>query len=108
MSNLISATAWVRRGAKRGAQDVHDLTEPRFGITGIATQHPKKYVLDEKELERVSALARVELEDARVELEHASKLAHSMGKDQDLDDEGKDGDWEEYATFSNICSSYFY
>lgn len=73
MSNLISAVSWVRRG--------------------IATRHPEKYVLDEKELERVSALAKIELEDARVELERAHLAVQSMGKGaegEEADDHGDD------------------
>ncbi|KAF9485125.1 WD40 repeat-like protein [Pholiota conissans] len=68
MSNLISAAAWVRRG--------------------VSAQHPQKYVLDDKELQRVSALARIELEDARIELERAHLAALSMGKGA----EGEEGD----------------
>jgi periodic tryptophan protein 1 len=40
---------------------------------GVATQHPEKYVLDEKELQRVSALSRVELEEMKKEIEKAQK-----------------------------------
>lgn len=47
---------------------------------GASARHPSKYVLDDQELERVSALARIELEDARVELERAHKAANQMGK----------------------------
>ena len=62
---------------------------------GVAAQHPNKYNLDETELERVSALARIELEDARVELERAQEAAKGMGRgaegeeadDHDEDDE---------------------
>lgn len=75
MSSLISAVAWVRRG--------------------ISTQHPQKYILDDKELERVSALARIELEDARVELERAHEAAKSMGRGgegEEADDGGDDDD----------------
>jgi len=68
MSSLISAVAWVRRG--------------------VSAQHPSKYVLDDNELERVSALARIELEDARVELERAHEAAKSMGRGA----EGKEAD----------------
>ena len=68
MSNLISAAAWVRRG--------------------VSAQHPQKYVLDDKELQRVSALARIEVEDARIELERAHLAALSMGKGA----EGEEGD----------------
>ncbi|TFY74274.1 hypothetical protein EWM64_g9738, partial [Hericium alpestre] len=38
------------------------------------------YVLDDKELERVSALARIELEDAKIELQRAHEAAKAMGK----------------------------
>lgn len=74
MSNLISSVAWVRRG--------------------LAIQHPQKYVLDDKELERVSALARIELEDARTELERAHLAAQYMGKDAE-EDEGDDNTEED-------------
>ncbi|KAI0067268.1 WD40 repeat-like protein [Artomyces pyxidatus] len=68
MSNLISSVSWVKRG--------------------VSATHPAKYVLDDKELERVSALARIELEDARVELERAHAAAKSMGQGVDEDDAG--------------------
>ncbi|KAI0671876.1 WD40 repeat-like protein [Trametes maxima] len=76
MSALISSAAWVRRG--------------------VTAQHPTKYVLDDQELERVSALARVELEDARKELELAHKAAQSMGKGaegEEADDTTDDDGW---------------
>ena len=66
MSNLISSVAWVRRG--------------------VSAQHPTKYILDDRELERVSALARIELEDARIELERAHLAALSMGKGAEGDE----------------------
>lgn len=66
MSNLISSVAWVRRG--------------------VSAQHPTKYILDDQELERVSALARIELEDARIELERAHLAALSMGKGAEGDE----------------------
>ncbi|KAK7050825.1 rRNA-processing protein [Paramarasmius palmivorus] len=75
MSNLISSVAWVRRG--------------------VAAQHPHKYVLDDKELERVSALAHIELEDARTELKRAHEAAQKMGKGaegDEADDAGDDDD----------------
>ena len=50
---------------------------------GVAIQHPHKYNLDEKELERVSALARIELEDARQELERAQEEAQKMERERD-------------------------
>jgi periodic tryptophan protein 1 len=73
MSDLISAVSWVRRG--------------------VAQRHPTKYVLDDGELERVSKLARIELEDARADLEKAHKAALEMGKDAD-DEENEDEDEE--------------
>ncbi|CAA7266975.1 unnamed protein product [Cyclocybe aegerita] len=81
MSNLISAVAWVRRG--------------------VSAQHPAKYVLDDQELERVSALARIELEDARDELQRAHLAAQSMGKgaegdeadDNNVDDDDDEANW---------------
>ena len=60
---------------------------------GVAAKNPEKYVLDSKELERVSALAKIELEDAREELERAHLAALSMGKDsegEEADDRGGD------------------
>jgi len=76
MSNLISAVAWVRRG--------------------VSARNPEKYVLDDKELERVSALARIELEDARIELERAHLAAQDMGKGAEGDeaDDNEDDDDE--------------
>jgi periodic tryptophan protein 1 len=65
---------------------------------GVAARHPSKYVLDERELERVSKLARIELEDARVELQRAHEAAAEMGKDQehdDADEEEDEGAWVE-------------
>ena len=63
---------------------------------GVAVEHPSKYILDEKELERVSALARIELEDARKELERAHKAAESMGDRANEDEEeGDEDDWVE-------------
>ncbi|KII85153.1 hypothetical protein PLICRDRAFT_166713 [Plicaturopsis crispa FD-325 SS-3] len=81
MSNLISSVSWVKRG--------------------VTAQHPTKYVLDDKELERVSALAHIELEDARIELERAHEAAKSMGRGAEGDEaddsgdgeDGEEGDW---------------
>ncbi|KAG6333092.1 hypothetical protein ID866_5994 [Astraeus odoratus] len=78
MSNLISCVTWVKRG--------------------VASQHPQKYVLDEKELGRVRALARIELEDAQVELDRAHKAAMKMGKGaegEEADDDDSDRDEDE-------------
>ena len=78
MSSLVSSVAWVRRG--------------------VSVRQPSKYVLDDKELERVSGLARIELEDARVELQRAHNAAKSMerpAEGMDAVDEGDGDDGEE-------------
>lgn len=65
---------------------------------GVSAQQPSKYVLDDKELERVSALARIELEDARIELERAHEAAKKMGRGAEGEeaDDGEDEDaWVE-------------
>lgn len=67
--SLISSIAWVKRG--------------------LAEQHPKKYELDDKEMERISALAKVELEDAQTELARAEKEAKEMDERR-AKDEGMD------------------
>jgi periodic tryptophan protein 1 len=65
---------------------------------GVSAEQPSKYILDDKELERVSALARIELEDARTELERAHEAAKTMGRgaegDEGDDDEDEDA-WVE-------------
>lgn len=91
MSSLISAVAWVRRG--------------------VAAQHPEKYVLDDPELERVSALARIELEDARVELERAHLAAQSMGKGaegDEADDNGDDADEADWVESVISCDFFLH
>ena len=68
---------------------------------GAARKNPQKYVLDDQELERVSALARIELEDAKAELQRAQKAANAIekrvvsGKDEDPDDDGDNDAWVE-------------
>ncbi|CAE6518092.1 unnamed protein product [Rhizoctonia solani] len=80
MSPLISSVAWVRRGA--------------------AAENPDKYNLDEKELERVQKLARIELEDAQVELQRASEAAQEMEnrsdeEDGSVEEDDNDDSWED-------------
>lgn len=81
---------------------------------GVAVQHPEKYVLDDQELKRVSALARIELEDARVELERAHLAAQSMGKgaegDEADDNVGGDDDeanWVESVLVVDLLCFFF-
>ncbi|GAB1523044.1 rRNA-processing protein [Rhizoctonia solani] len=80
MSPLISSIAWVRRG--------------------VAAENPEKYNLDEKELERVQKLARIELEDAQIELQRASEAAHDMEnrsdeEDSSVEEDDNDDSWED-------------
>lgn len=77
MAPLISSIAWVRRGA--------------------AAENPEKYNLDEKELARVQQLARIELEDAQVELQRASAAAQEMDErsGDEAAEDGGDEEWEE-------------
>ena len=63
-----TAVAWVRRGA--------------------AASQPQKYELNEGELERVSKLAKIRLEDAQLDLEAAQ---------EEVNDPGEDDEWEEYV-----------
>ena len=74
--SLISSLAWVKRG--------------------ITEQNPKKVDVDEDELARISALAKVELEDARMDLKNAQKEAEEMDKrrnnDEKMDDDNDDED----------------
>lgn len=75
MSSLISALAWVRQGASQ--------------------RHPTRYdLLDPNELARVSALARVELEDAKAQLEAAEGRNIVMGEDGEDSAAAKGEDWE--------------
>ena len=63
---MITATAWVPRGA--------------------AATFPTKYDVDEKELSRISQLAKLQLEDAKVDLD----TAKSGGKDDAITEDSSD------------------
>jgi periodic tryptophan protein 1 len=104
MSSLISSIAWFALLHHPLTQLLtHSYTFFDRVKRGIAAHHPSKYVLDDKELERVSALARIELEDARVELARAHEAAKGMGRgaegdegDDAADDDNGDADaWVE-------------
>lgn len=75
MASLISAVSWIPRG--------------------VAAQHPSKYVVDEKELDRVGQLARVRLEDAQLELELAQATQTDDARDNMDDDEDESGSQED-------------
>lgn len=65
MSSMITTTAWVRRG--------------------VAAQFPTKYEIDEEEMNRISKLARMQLEEAQGDLEAARE-----GKDQTMEEDKKE------------------
>ena len=68
---------------------------------GASQQNPQKYVLDDQELQRVSALARIELEDAKTELQRAQQAANAVleraasGVHEGGEDDGDDSAWVE-------------
>lgn len=72
MNSMITTTTWVRRG--------------------VAAQFPTKYDIDEDEINRISKLARLQLEDAQGDLKAAESAAN--GDDDDDNDEAM-GDDEE-------------
>ena len=73
--SMVLATTWVRRG--------------------VAAQFPTKYNVDAAELGRISKLARLQLEDAREDLNHAQDTA---GVDDEFEDVSSD---EEEANSEN-------
>ena len=82
--SMITASVWVRRGA--------------------AANFPTKYDIDEKELARISKLAKLQLEDAETDLNHEkSREAGEPDLDQSSDDEGQSG---VIVPKSQGCASY--
>ena len=81
--SMITASLWVARGAPAA--------------------FPKKYDVDERELERISALARLQLNDAKQDLEESKSGSHApIGKGEDEEDEDSDmGGVEVVATDTN-------
>ncbi|KAJ5648584.1 hypothetical protein N7490_004956 [Penicillium lividum] len=65
MSSMITTTAWVRRG--------------------VAAQFPIKYEIDEDEMNRISKLARMQLEDAKEDM-NAAQEDSAMDEDKEEDD----------------------
>lgn len=70
MKSLISCTSWVRRG--------------------VSAPNPEAYEVDESEIERISTLARINIEEARAELLKASDASQEfeglhIGSDDDDD-----------------------
>ena len=70
--SMITTSAWVRRG--------------------MAAQFPTKYEIDENEMNRISELARMQLEDAKEDLSTAQDGNEDEGAmDEDQREDGKDG-----------------
>ena len=97
MASLISCATWgvITVYANRTVAECFSRVK-----RGVAARHPEKYTLDDQELARVSALAHIELEDARKELEAAHKAAGMMGKGaegEEADDVDEDEDEDESA-----------
>lgn len=70
MSSMITTTTWVRRG--------------------VAAQFPTKYEIDEAEMGRISKLARMQLEDAKDDMNAAQDGSGDEGDDaMEEDTEGK-------------------
>lgn len=63
MNSMITTTTWVRRG--------------------VAAQFPTKYEIDEAEINRISEIARMQLEDAKGDLNAAKKDADVDAMDED-------------------------
>ncbi|KAB8074177.1 WD40-repeat-containing domain protein [Aspergillus leporis] len=66
MSSMITTTSWVRRG--------------------VAAQFPTKYEIDEEEINRISNLARMQLEDAQGDLKAAQDGDEEMDEDKEKED----------------------
>lgn len=65
--SMITASAWVRRG--------------------VAAQFPTKYEIDEEEMNRISKLARMQLEEAQGDLKAAQEA-----EDEQMEEDTKEGD----------------
>ncbi|KAJ0421929.1 rRNA processing protein Pwp1 [Aspergillus carlsbadensis] len=72
--SMITTSAWVRRG--------------------VAAQFPTKYEIDEEEMDRISKLARMQLEDARDDLTEAQERAKDddVKEDDAMDEDDKEKD----------------
>ncbi|PGH17116.1 hypothetical protein AJ79_01254 [Helicocarpus griseus UAMH5409] len=73
MTSMITATTWVRRG--------------------VAAPFPEKYEIDENEINRISELAKLQLEDAKIDLKEAQDKNSKDEMDVE-EDEGEDSDDE--------------
>lgn len=66
MSSMITTTTWVKRG--------------------VAAQFPTRYEIDEAEMGRISKLARMQLEDAKDDMNAAQEGSGDEGGDAMEDD----------------------
>lgn len=91
---MISSSTWVPRG--------------------YASEFPEKYELDDEEMERINAMAQLEINDAKDDLEGAKKsLTDQIDIDDDLkeydlehyDDDGTEGDGEKVTMFPGLSSA---
>lgn len=57
---------------------------------GVTVQNPRRYNLDEREIERVSAFTRTKLEDVKAQMEEAHKAAKEMGRGSGDIEDGSD------------------
>lgn len=81
---MISSTAWVPRG--------------------YAAEYPEKYELDDTEMERISAMAKLQLNDAEKDLDgdeiegdqEQSKAENALKEDIEVDDDLKEYNLEDY------------
>jgi periodic tryptophan protein 1 len=67
---MITSTTWVRRG--------------------VAAQFPTKYEIDEDEINRISELARMQLEDAKGDLKAAERDDQNEDNNGDAMDDGQE------------------
>ena len=92
MSSLISSLAWYPLTFVVSFRSIDSKLINRVK-RGVAQQNPQKYILDDQELQRVSSLARIELEDAKTELQRAQRAADAVltraasGIDEDAKDD---------------------
>jgi periodic tryptophan protein 1 len=100
MAGLISSLAWYPSSFILSFRSIDSTLVIRVK-RGVAQQNPHKYVLDDQELQRVSSLARIELEDAKTELQRAQRAADAVltraasGIDEDAEDADDDSAWVE-------------
>lgn len=66
MNSMITTATWVRRG--------------------VAAQFPTKYEIDEEEINRISEIARMQLEDAKGDLKAAKEGADGDAMDEDTNE----------------------